>query len=45
MRKGRRSKKKSAVLTARICQALQDVKLIREGKLKAMTMEEFLDEL
>lgn len=32
-------------LTERICQALQEVKLIREGKLKAKSIDELLDEL
>lgn len=32
-------------LTGRICQGLREVKMIREGKLKAQTMEELLNEL
>ena len=32
-------------LTSRICHGLQEVKLIREGKLKSYTIEEALNEL
>ena len=32
-------------LTEGICQALREVKLIREGKLQGKSMEEFLNEL
>lgn len=32
-------------LTSRICRGLQEVKLIREGKLKSYTIEEALNEL
>lgn len=32
-------------LTERICQALQEVKLMREGKIKELSMEELLNEL
>ena len=32
-------------LTSRLCESLQEVKLIREGKAKAYTVEELLNEL
>ena len=32
-------------LTGKICQALREVKMMREGKLKAKTIDELLDEL
>lgn len=32
-------------ITSHICQALCEVRLIEEGKLKAQTMDELLDEL
>ena len=32
-------------LTSRICKALYEVKMIREGKLKAKTVDELFDEL
>ncbi len=32
-------------ITSRICQALHEVKMIKEGKLKAKTMDELLDGL
>ena len=32
-------------LTERICRGLREIKMIREGKLKPMTMEELLSEL
>lgn len=32
-------------LTERICQALQEVKLMREGKINELSMDELLDEL
>lgn len=32
-------------LTKRICQALKEVKLMREGKIKELSMDELLNEL
>lgn len=32
-------------LTERICQAIREVKLMREGKIKELSMDELLDEL
>lgn len=32
-------------LTERICQALREVKLMQEGKIKELSMDELLDEL
>lgn len=32
-------------LTGKICQALREVKMMREGKLKAKTIDDLLDEL
>ena len=41
----KRGNNKANNFTVRICQALHEVKLIKEGKLIAKTMDELLDEL
>lgn len=41
----RGSNNRAKGITSHICQALCEVRLIEEGKLKAQTMDELLDEL